>query len=118
MLESLDIQNNPLLLPLLALSVLLVAWLLYRIFYRRYGGLERALADIGFDHIERLVIPNADEGEILIDHLVLTSQGLLIIEVKDVQALFSVVTSCRTGPSLRMIAVIRFPIRSQPCMTA
>jgi len=30
------------------------------------------------------VIPNGDEGEIQIDHLLLTSQGLLIVDVKDV----------------------------------
>ena len=85
MLEFLDFENNPLLLPLLAVSVLLLAWLMYRIFYRKFGGLDRVLDDIGFDHVKRLVIPSADEGEILIDHLLLTSQGLLILEVKDVQ---------------------------------
>ncbi len=85
MLEFLNFEDNPLILPLLAVSVLLLAWLLYRVFSRKFGGLEGALAEIGFDHIEKLVIPSADEGEILIDHLMLTSQGLLILEVKDVQ---------------------------------
>ena len=35
------------------------------------------------DRIDGLVIPNADEGEIQIDHLLLTSQGLLIVDIKD-----------------------------------
>lgn len=66
----------------LAVAVLLVVWYLLR---RRAGGsrLKKVLADIGHDRIENLLIPNGDEGEIQIDHLILTSQGLLIIDIKD-----------------------------------
>lgn len=85
MTEFLDFEDNPWMLPLLGVSVLLLAWFLYRVFYRNYGGFERAIADISFDSFEGLIIPGADEGEILIDYLLLTSQGLLILEVKDVQ---------------------------------
>jgi len=62
--------------------VLLVIWLLYR---RRSGGdrLKRVLNEIGHDRIDDLVIPNGDEGEIQIDHLLLTSQGLLIVDIKN-----------------------------------
>ena len=48
-------------------------------------GLEHAIQEISFDCIEGLIIPNADEGEILVDYLLLTSNGLLILDVKDVQ---------------------------------
>ncbi|MDH5241593.1 MAG: NERD domain-containing protein, partial [Gammaproteobacteria bacterium] len=48
-------------------------------------GLRQAIEEISFDRIDGLVIPSADEGEILIDYLLLTSQGLLILEVKDVK---------------------------------
>ena len=41
------------------------------------------LGEISHDRIEALLIPNGDDGEIQIDHLVLTSQGLLIIDIKD-----------------------------------
>ena len=85
MTEILDFENNRWMLPLIGVSVLLIAWLLYRVFYRNYGGFERAVADISFDSLEGLIIPSADDGEILIDYLLLTSQGLLILEVKDVQ---------------------------------
>jgi hypothetical protein len=85
MSEFLDFENNPWVLPLIGLFVLLLAWLLYRIFSRKFGGFEGAIAEISFDRFEELVIPNADDGEILIDHLLLTSQGLLVLEVKDVQ---------------------------------
>lgn len=77
--------DNPWVLPMAAAVVLLLAWLIVKIVRRKSGGLEHALTEISFDRIEGLVIPNADEGEILIDYLLLTSQGLLILEVKDVQ---------------------------------
>jgi len=65
-----------------AVVVLLIGWLVYR---RKHGGnrLKRVLADISHDRIDSLVIPNGDDGEIQIDHLLLTSQGLLIVDIKD-----------------------------------
>lgn len=87
MTEFFQYSDNPWLLPLAALALLLLIWLIFRIVRRKSGGLEGALADISFDRIEGLVIPSADEGEILIDYLILTSQGLLILEVKDNQGI-------------------------------
>lgn len=74
-------QNLPWLLPG-ALVLLLAGWFLYR---RHHGGdrLKRILAEISHDRIDALVIPNGDDGEIQIDHLLLTSQGLLIVDIKD-----------------------------------
>lgn len=74
----------PLLLPLLAV-LLLLGWLILRIVRGRRGGLQKAFDEISFDRIDDLVIPSADEGEILIDYLLLTSQGLLVLDVKDVK---------------------------------
>lgn len=70
------------LLPVLL--VLLVVWLVYR---RRAGGdhLQRVLREIAYARIEGLVVPDSDDGEIQIDYLLLTSQGLLILHIKDVQ---------------------------------
>jgi len=69
-------------IPLGAVALLLLGWLVY---LRRRGGnrLSRALDEIAHDRIEGLVIPNGDEGEIQIDHLLLTSQGLLIVDIKE-----------------------------------
>lgn len=69
-------------LPVLLL--LLVVWLVYR---RRAAGdhLQRVLKDIAYARIEGLVVPGADDGEIQIDYLLLTSQGLLILHIKDVE---------------------------------
>jgi len=72
------------LLPGLLVAILLV-WLLVRRRRGRARSLAHVLDTIAYDRIQNLVIPNADEGEILIDHLVLTAEGLLIIDVKEVQ---------------------------------
>ena len=72
------------LLPLM-LVVLLLIWLVIRWRKTHPRTLAHALDVIAFERFEDLVIPNADEGEIQIHHLVLTAQGLLVIEVKDVQ---------------------------------
>ena len=69
---------------LIALVAILAFWLTYRLRRARGGRLEQVLNEIGYDRVDNLVIPNGDEGEILIDQLLLTSQGLLILEIKDV----------------------------------
>ena len=71
------------LLPLI-LVVLLLAWLLMR--KRRPGGrtLSNVLDSIAFERIDNFVVPDTDDGEIQIDHLMLTANGLLVLDVKDV----------------------------------
>ena len=71
------------LLPLL-LVVLLLIWLVIRWRNTRPRTLSYVLDTISFERVADIVIPNADEGEIQIDHLVLTAQGLLVVDVKDV----------------------------------
>jgi hypothetical protein len=85
MSETLNMQSTGWLLPLLV--VLLLAVIAYWIYYRRQRAsrLDAVLNEISFERLHALVVPNADEGEILVDHLLLTSQGLLIVEIKDVQ---------------------------------
>lgn len=80
-----DFEGASWILPLLAVVLLLIGWFVYRRFFANRNPLEKALADIGYQRIEALVIPSADEGEIQIDQLLLTSAGLLILEFKDVQ---------------------------------
>ena len=82
MAEFLQYIEKPWFLPVLAL--LLIVWLLYRVSMRG-DKLQRTLKEIAHDRIDALVIPNGDDGEIQIDYLLLTSQGLLILHIKDVQ---------------------------------
>ena len=72
------------LLPLLFVVLLLIGWLVYRSRQRAKRSLASILATIAYERMERLVIPNTDDGEIQIDHVVLTAEGLLIVDVKDV----------------------------------
>lgn len=85
MVDASQISDTPWFIAVAVLSVLLLAVLLYLLVRRRTGSLEAVLSEISFDRINSLVIPSADEGEIMIDELLLTSQGLLILEVKDVK---------------------------------
>ncbi len=85
MADLLQSSENPWLVPLLLVVVALLIFVVVKLVRGRAGSLEQALADISYDRIEALIVPNADEGEILVDYLLLTSQGLLILEIKDVQ---------------------------------
>ena len=82
MADVLNSVNASWLLP--AFLLLLVAWLVYR---RRAGGdhLQRVIREIAYARVEGLIVPDSDDGEIQIDYLLLTPQGLLILHVKDVQ---------------------------------
>jgi hypothetical protein len=80
-----ELVDAPWTLPLLAAAGLLLVLIVWRKLAGRQTPLEKALAEISYGSIERLVIPHVYEGEIQIDQLLLTSQGLLILEIKDVQ---------------------------------
>lgn len=75
------------LFPLLGIVVLGALWLLYRYFYKPPRTLKSVINDIAYERLSNLVIPKADEGEILIDHLLLTAGGLLVLDLKDVQGI-------------------------------
>lgn len=75
--------NSYFLLPL-GLLLLLVLWFLYRRSQRRQRTVEQVIKAISFDYLSNIIVPNADDGEIHLDHLLLTAEGLLIIDVKEV----------------------------------
>ena len=66
-----------------AVALLLLVWLIYR-GQIRGNRLQRVFDDISYDRIDDILIPNGEDGEIHIDHLLLTSRGLLIVDIKDV----------------------------------
>jgi len=80
-----DFAQSPYFLLLVGILLLLLIWLLYRFVKGRGSKLEQVLRDIAYERVHDLVIPNGDDGEILIDQLLLTSQGLLVLELKDVE---------------------------------
>lgn len=86
-LESLSITQGLYALPLVLVVLLLFFWLLYRRRLRRSVTVEQVIKRISHEYLSNLIVPKADEGEILIDHLLLTAEGLLIIDVKDVEGI-------------------------------
>lgn len=78
-----NLSDNAWFLPLSLVLVLLVVWLVYRRIRASRAGLEGVLNDIAFERMDGLVLPNADEGVIQIDHLLLTAKGLLVLHIKD-----------------------------------
>lgn len=85
MTDFLENLSDPWLVGLAAVVILLLVWLLYRYVRAARNRLRRVLDEIAYERLEHIVIPSAHEGEIQIDNLLLTSQGLLILEIKDVQ---------------------------------
>lgn len=81
MADLISVEQARWIVPLVV-ALLLVSWYLVRL-RRRGGRLKKVLTEIGHDRIDNFLIPNGDDGEIQIDHLLLTSQGLLIIDIKE-----------------------------------
>jgi hypothetical protein len=79
-----DLSQTHLLLLIAAVLLLFLLLIVHR--RRRKGSrsLSKVFSAIAFERIDGLVVPNGDDGEIQIDHLLLTAKGLLIIDVKDV----------------------------------
>ena len=116
-------------LPLI-IVVLLLLWLGYRHRRRHDRSVEEVVKSISFDYMSNVIIPKADDGEIHLDHVLLTAEGLLIVEVKDVQGIvfgsdkmqdWTVIASDRrftfSNPQPRMfdrIAAVRQIVRQIP----
>jgi len=83
--DFLELETIPWLIPSLAAGLLILAFLIFLFIRARRNTLQRAINDISFERLEGLIIPSADEGEIQIDQVLLTSRGILIVDVKNVQ---------------------------------
>ncbi|HEX6259181.1 MAG TPA: nuclease-related domain-containing protein [Woeseiaceae bacterium] len=79
-----DLTQTHLLLLVVAVLLLVLLLFVYRRRRKEDRSLSRLFSTIAFERIDGLVVPNGDDGEIQIDHLLLTANGLLIIDVKDV----------------------------------
>ena len=66
-------------------ALLLLLWFLVRRRRSRAASLSQVLNDIAFERVDGMVLPNGDDGEIQIDHLLLTANGFLVLHIKDVQ---------------------------------
>jgi hypothetical protein len=65
---------------LLAVLLLLGAWLVWR---RRNGPeVARALEAVAIDRLQNVLVPDGMGGHIQVEHLLLTGQGLVVIDAK------------------------------------
>ena len=80
-------MNSATLLPLTLVVLLLLYLFVYRRRTRRSRSVDEVVKSIAYEYLSNLIIPNADGGEIQIDHLVLTAEGLLVIDVKEVSGI-------------------------------
>jgi hypothetical protein len=65
---------------LLAVLLLLGAWLVWR---RRKGPeVARALEAVAIDRLQNVLVPDGMGGHIQVEHLLLTGQGLVVIDAK------------------------------------
>ncbi len=60
------------------------AWLWVRYSRDARRLVRRAIRDISHDAMHDIVIPDGVDGTVHVDHLLLTSRGLLVLDVKDV----------------------------------
>lgn len=63
----------------LLLVIGIVIWLM-----RRRRSLLRRLQQVSVDSLSNILVPNGDGGEIHVEHALLTHQGVVIIDIKDV----------------------------------
>jgi hypothetical protein len=64
-------------------AVLIVALLLVRFWLSRRGPrLGRALQEVAIERLQNVLLPNGMGGQIQLEHVLLTSQGIVVIDVK------------------------------------
>ncbi|MCW8846516.1 MAG: NERD domain-containing protein [Gammaproteobacteria bacterium] len=75
--------------PLIAVAGMLLLVLLFAVYLLRRRGrkltLPRVAKNIAVEWKQNLVLPDGLDGEIQIDHLMLTCRGLLVLDLKEVE---------------------------------
>lgn len=67
---------------LLAAAVV-VFWIVRIWLRRRRPGLSQALQDVSIDRLQNVLVPDGNGGQIQVEHLLLTANGLVVIDVKE-----------------------------------
>lgn len=73
-----------------AAALLLALWLAGRVWRRRRARPASVFRRIGLAHLRNVVIPDGLEGEIQLDHVLLTPHGVLVVDLRNAEgAVFS-----------------------------
>lgn len=68
------------------LLLALLAWLVTLVVGRRKKWtLARTLDEVSYEQLAQVVLPKADDGEIHIDHILLTENGIMVVDAKDIR---------------------------------
>ncbi|MEL7310725.1 MAG: nuclease-related domain-containing protein [Pseudomonadota bacterium] len=78
--------SSPVPIAVVALLVLVVAVTLV-IRARRPKSIGKLLNAISFEKLDNVVLPKADEGEIHIEHILLTQGGIYVIDPKEIRGI-------------------------------
>ena len=66
-----------------AVAVAIVAFVVWRFWLRRGGlSLSQVLSTVAIDRVQDVLLPDGMGGQIQVEHLLLTGNGLLVIDVK------------------------------------
>lgn len=68
---------------LAVVAVVLLGWLGWRWWRRPKGGAYAALKSVSVSMLRDVLVPDGMGGQIYVDHLLLTSRGIAVIDVKD-----------------------------------
>ncbi len=80
------ISYYPVVLPVaIAAAILALALVYFWRRRRRRGGVAEALHAIGVDSLQDILLPDGIGGQIHLQHVLLTAQGLVVLEVKTVK---------------------------------
>ncbi len=81
-----DLLQNDMIVALGAAGLLLIVLIVGLVIYRRRAARtpERRLRSVAVDCLAGFIIPNGDEGEIVVEYALLTHRGIVVVDVKDV----------------------------------
>jgi len=78
-----ELTTNQIVLGVTAASVVLLLLVVLGIRYRR-KALQRQMQKAGFELLSDILVPNGEGGEIHIEHALLSSRGVVVLDIKDV----------------------------------
>jgi len=79
--------QNDMTIPVMVGVVLLIVLLIGIVIYqkRKSQRPEQRLRSVATDVLSNFLIPNGDDGEITVEHALLTRRGVVIVDIKDVE---------------------------------
>lgn len=68
-------------------ALLVIAFVIWWWRYRQPASLEKTLESLSLERLSNVVLPKADEGEIHIEHVLLTAGGIYVVDTRDLRGI-------------------------------